>query len=152
VPVDHATMQRGVGHYRPLLAAAWHRRKRSVWLSGRLDEPSRKVKGQWYALDRAVEKTGQTLALLLTEHRAEAAARRLLPNALRRQGGPEKSTRDGRAATAAASQSDNAAPGPALSMRRGPSLHQIVAQDQRGVQRVRRPRLGCKACAAAQDT
>jgi putative transposase len=51
-----------------LLAAAWHRRKRSVWLSWRLDEPSMKVKGQWYDLDRAVEKTGQTMDLLLTEH------------------------------------------------------------------------------------
>jgi transposase-like protein len=33
VPVDHATIQRWVVKYSPLLEAAFHRRKRSVWLS-----------------------------------------------------------------------------------------------------------------------
>src|SRR5262249_55321596 len=61
VPVDHATIQRGVVQYRPLLEAAFHRRKRAVWLSWRLDETYIKVKGQWYDLYRAVDKTGQTL-------------------------------------------------------------------------------------------
>jgi hypothetical protein len=38
VPVDHATIQRWVVKYSPLLEAAFHRRKRSVWLSWRMDE------------------------------------------------------------------------------------------------------------------
>ena len=37
VPVDHATMQRWGVNYSPLLAAAFHRRQRSWWLSGRMD-------------------------------------------------------------------------------------------------------------------
>jgi putative transposase len=44
VPVDHATIQRWVVKYSPLLEAAFHRRKRSVWLSWRMDETSIKVK------------------------------------------------------------------------------------------------------------
>jgi putative transposase len=56
VPVDHATLQRWVVQYSPLLEAALHRRKRSGWLSWRLDETSIKVKGQWYSLYRAVDK------------------------------------------------------------------------------------------------
>jgi transposase-like protein len=97
-----------------------------------------------------VAKPGQTLAGLLTEPRDEAAARRLLPKALRRPGVPEKSPLDGRAAHAAASKSDNAEPGPARSMRPGTDRNHRVAQEQRGVQRGPRPLLGGKAFAAAQ--
>ena len=38
VPVDHATIQRWVVKYSPLLEEAFHRRKRSVWISWRMDE------------------------------------------------------------------------------------------------------------------
>jgi putative transposase len=44
VPIDHATIQRWVVKYSPLLEAAFHRRKRSVWLSWRMDETYIKVK------------------------------------------------------------------------------------------------------------
>jgi len=44
VQVDHATIQRWVVKYSPLLEAAFHRRKRSVWLSWRMDETYIKVK------------------------------------------------------------------------------------------------------------
>jgi putative transposase len=45
VPVDHATIQRWVVQYSPLLEEAFHRRKRSVWVSWRMDETDMKVKG-----------------------------------------------------------------------------------------------------------
>jgi len=38
VPVDHATINRWVSTYSPQLAAGFHRRKRSVWSSWRMDE------------------------------------------------------------------------------------------------------------------
>jgi len=38
VPIDHATIQRWVVKYRPLLEEAFHRRKRPVWISWRMDE------------------------------------------------------------------------------------------------------------------
>jgi len=43
-----------------------------------MDETYIKVKGQWRALSRAVEKQGQTRDFLLTEHRDKEAALRLL--------------------------------------------------------------------------
>ena len=46
VPIDHATIQRWVVQYSPQLAEALHRRKRPVWVSGRMDETYMKVKGQ----------------------------------------------------------------------------------------------------------
>jgi len=47
VPVDHATIQRWVVKYSPLLEEAFHRRKCSVWVSWRMDETYVKVRGQW---------------------------------------------------------------------------------------------------------
>ena len=67
VPIDHATIQRWVVKYSPQLEEAFHRRKRPVWVSWRMDETYIKVKGQWRYLYRAVDKTGQTIDFLLTE-------------------------------------------------------------------------------------
>src|SRR6266849_3257176 len=44
VPVDHATIQRWVVKYSPQLEEAFHRRKRAVWVSWRMDETYIKVK------------------------------------------------------------------------------------------------------------
>ena len=38
VPVDHSTINRWVIKYSPQLEAAFHRRKRLVWVSWRMDE------------------------------------------------------------------------------------------------------------------
>jgi DDE domain/Putative transposase len=67
VPVDHATIQRWVVKYNPQLETAFHCRKRPVWVSWRMDETYIRVKGQWYYLYRAVDKTGQTIDFLLTK-------------------------------------------------------------------------------------
>jgi putative transposase len=71
VPIDHATSQRWVVTYSPLLEEAFHRRERPVWVSWRMDETYVKVKGQWRYLYRAVDKTGQTIDFLLTKDRDE---------------------------------------------------------------------------------
>src|SRR5262249_15075872 len=152
VPAAHATIQRWVVKYSPLLEAALHRRKRSVWLSWRMDETYIKVKGQWYDLYRAVDKTGQTMDFLLTEHRDEAAALRFLKKAIRRHGVPEKITIDGSEANAAAIRRYNREHGTAIIIRQVKYLNHMVEQDHRGVKRVTRPMLGFKSFAAAQDT
>jgi len=61
--------------YSPPLEAACHRRKRSVWLSWRMDETYIRVRGEWRDLYRAVDSTGQTIDVLLMEQRDERAAR-----------------------------------------------------------------------------
>ena len=152
VPVDHATIQRWVVQYSPLLEEAFHRRKRPVWVSWRMDETSIKVKGQWYYLYRAVDKTGQTIDFLLTEQRDEEAALRFLKKAIRRHGVPEKSTIDGSAANEAAIKSYNEEHGTVIAIRKIKYLNNIVEQDHRGVKRVTRPMLGFKSFDAAQGT
>src|SRR4029434_6614136 len=150
--IDHATVQRWVVKYSPQLKEAFHRRKRSVWLSWRMDETYIKVKGQWYYLYCAVDKTGQTIDFLLTEHRDEAAALRFLKQAIRRHGVPEKIMIDGSAPNEAAIKSYNAEHGTAIIIRQVKYLNNIVEQDHRGVKRVTRPMLGFKSFTAAQDT
>ena len=152
VSVDHATIQRWVVKYSPQLEEAFHRRKRSVWVSWRMDETYITIKGQWYYLYRAVDKTGQTIDFLLTEQRDEQAAKRFLTTAIRRHGVPEKITIDGSAANKAAIERYNEAHGTTITIRQTKYLNNIVEQDHRAVKRVTRPMLGFKAFEAAQGT
>jgi transposase-like protein len=152
VPIDHATIQRWVVKYSPQLEEVFHRRKRPVWVSWRMDETSIKVKGEWRYLYRAVDKQGQTIDFLLTKERDEQAAKRFLTKASRRHGVPEQITIDGSAAHEAAIKSYNAEHGTAIEIRKIKYLNNIVEQDHRGVKRVTRPMLGFKSFAAAQDT
>src|SRR5438132_3063006 len=117
-----------------------------------MDETYMKVKGEWRALSRAVDKHGLTIDFLLTEQRDEQAALRFLKKAIRRHSVPEKITIDGSAANEAAIKSYNAEHGTAIDIRKITYLNNIVEQEHRGVQRITRPRLGFKAFDAAQST
>ncbi len=152
VDVDHSPINRWTIKYSPLLEEAFHRRKRAVWVSWRMDETYMKVKGQWRYLYRAVDKTAQTIDFLLTEDRDEQAAKRFLTKAIRRHGVPEKITIDGSAAHEAAIKSSNKAHGAAIAIRQIKYLNNIVEQDPRGVKRITRPMRGFKAFDAAQST
>jgi transposase-like protein len=152
VEVDHSTINRWVIKYSPQLEEAFHRRKRAVWVSWRMDETYIKIKGVWRYLYRAVDKQGQTIDFLLTEQRDEQAAKRFLAKAIRRHGVPEKITIDGSAANEAAIKSYNEEHGTAITIRKIKYLNNIVEQDHRAVKRVTRPMLGFKSFEAAQDT
>ena len=152
VEVDHSTINRWVVTYSPQLEEAFHRRKRPVWVSWRMDETYIKVKGAWKYLYRAVDKYGQTIDFLLTEQRDTEAALKFLKKAIRRNGLPTTITIDGSDANEAAIKRYNAEHGTAIAIRQVKYLNNIVEQDHRGVKRVTRPMLGFKSFAAAQDT
>ena len=152
VELDHATINRLVIKYSPPLEEEFHRRKRPVWVSWRLDETYIKVKGEWKYLYRAVDKHGKTIDFLLTEQRDEQAAKRFLTKAIRRHCTPEKITIDGSRANAAAIKSYNEDHGTSIEIRQVKYLNNMVEQDHRGVKRVTRPMLGFKSFEAAQST
>ena len=152
VDVDHSTINRWIVKYSPLLEEAFHRRKRPVWVSWRMDETYVKVKGQWRYLYRAVDKHGQTIDFLLTEHRDTEAALRFLKKAIRRNGVPETITIDGSDANEAAIKRYNTEHGTAIAIRQVKYLNNVVEQDHRAVKRVTRPMLGFKSFDAAQCT
>jgi len=152
VEVDHSTINRWVIKYSPQLAEAFHRPKRPVWVSWRMDETYIRVKGEWRYLYRAVDKHGQTIDFLLTEQRDQEAALRFLKKAIRRHGVPEKITIDGSAANEAAIKSYNEEHGTTIEIRQIKYLNNMVEQDHRGVKRIVRPMLGFKSFDAAQST
>jgi transposase-like protein len=152
VHVDHATINRWVIKYSPPLEAAFHPRKRPVGRCWRMDETYIRVKGEWRYLYRAVDKSGQTIDFLLTEHRDTDAALRFLTQAIRRHGVPEMITIDGSEANAAAIRGYNEAHGTAIIIRQVKYLNNVVEQDHRAVKRVTHPMLGFKSFDAAQVT
>jgi len=152
VKVDHSTINRWVVKYSPQLEQEFHRRKRPVWVSWRMDETYIKVKGEWKYLYRAVDKYGKTIDFVLTERRDSKAALKFLKKAICRSGLPEKITIDGSDANASAIKSYNEDHGTAIMIRQVKYLNNIVEQDHRGVKRVTRPMLGFKSFDAAQST
>jgi putative transposase len=152
VEVDHSTINRWVIKYSPQLEEVFHRRKRPVGRRWRMDETYIRVKGQWRYLYRAVDKSGQTIDFLLTEHRDKEAALRFLKKAIRRHGVPETITIDGSDANEAAIKRYNEEHGTNIIIRRVKYLNNVVEQDHRAVKRVTRPMLGFKSFGAAQCT
>ena len=111
------------------------------------------MKGAWRYLYRAVDKYGETIDFLLTEHRDKEAALRFLKKAIRRNGGvPETITIDGSDANEAAIKSYNQEYGTAIAIRQVKYLNNVVEQDHRAIKRVTRPMLGFKSFEAAQCT
>jgi putative transposase len=145
-------LQRWVVKYSAQLEEACHRRKRPVGRSWRMDETYIRVKGEWRYLYRAVDKTGQTIDFLLTEHRDTDAALRFLTQAIHRHGVPATLTIDGSEANEAAIKRYNETHGTHIIIRQVKYLNNVVEQDHRAVKRVTRPMLGFKAFEAAQAT
>ena len=90
VKVDHATLNRWVTKYSPLVADRTRRRKATVDRSWRMDETYIKVKGDWVYLYRAVDKLGRTLDFMLSNRRNKAAATKFFARALEVTGLPRK--------------------------------------------------------------
>ncbi len=100
-------------------------------------------------LYRAVDKYGQTIDFLLTEHRDRDAALRFLTKAIRRHRLPETITIDGSDANEAAIRSYNQEHGTSIIIRQVRYLNNMVEQDHRGVKRITRPMLGFKSFEAS---
>jgi len=88
VEVDHATIQRWVFKFSPLVEATFRKRKKRVGKSWRVDETYINVKGVWKYLYRGVDKQGFTIDFLLTNKRDLFAAHKFLLKAIASHGKP----------------------------------------------------------------
>jgi putative transposase len=152
VEVDHATLNRWVLKYVPLLDQEFRARKNSVGSSWRMDETYVKVKGAWKYLYRAVDKAGATIDFLLTAKRDRKAALRFLRKAIKWNGTPAKITIDKSGANTAAIETHNAEHEVGIEIRRVKYLNNIVEQDHRAIKRLVRPMLGFKSFRSAAVT
>jgi putative transposase len=90
VTVDHATLNRWVVKFSPLIAANAQSRKRAAANSWRMDETYIRVRGKWTYLYRGVDQEGQTLDFMLSERRDLAAARRFFKQGIDTNGVPDR--------------------------------------------------------------
>ena len=90
VKVDHATINRWVIKFTPILERNLRRKKKTVSGSWRMDETYIKVKDECLYYYRAVDKFGDVIDYYLSHKRDEAAAKAFLNKAIAQNGLPEK--------------------------------------------------------------
>jgi len=157
VIVDHATLNRWVVKYAPLIAHEARKRKTSGARSWRADETYIKVKGKWVYLYRAIDKHGQTLDFMLSERRDQAAATDFFWKALSSNGVPERGVIDKSGANNAGLNMMNdflyllGIPS-RIEIIQAKYLNNIIEQDHRFIERLTRQMKGFKSFAAAAAT
>ena len=157
VEIDHATLNRWVVRFSPLIATNAQARKKPTAPSWRMDETYIKVRGKWAYLYRAVDRDGQTLDFMLSERRNTAAARRFFKRAVGTNGVPDRIAIDKSGANLAGLQSLNiilkfTGAGQMIGIVQSKYLNNIVEQDHRFIKRITRPMLGFKAFHSAAAT
>lgn len=157
VEVDHATLNRWVVKFAPLIAPRAQERKRPTATSWRMDETYIKVKGQWTYLYRAVDRNGQTIDFMLSERRNLAAARRFLKQAISTNGVPDRVVIDKSGANLAGLQAVNVSlkftgSGRVVEVRQIKYLNNILEQDHRFIKRITAPMMGFKGFHSATAT
>lgn len=157
--VDHSTINRWVIKYSPLLEGVFRRRhKRPVGISWKMDETYIKLKGKWVYLYRAVDKEGNTVDFMLSEHRDEPAARAFFEKAI---GIPDKVTMDKSGANKAGIDTIYLQLALLFMMggvflqinvRQVKYLNNIVEQDHRFIKKITKQMKGFKASHSADET
>ena len=157
VDIDHATLNRWVVKFSPMIAKEAQKRKRATANSWRMDETYVKVKGVWTYLYRAVDRSGQTLDFMLSERRNKAAARRFFKRAIETNGAPDRIVIDQSGANLAGIEAINVIRkirglGALIKAVQSKYLNNIVEQDHRFIKKITRPMLGFKAFHSAAAT
>ena len=135
VKVDHATIQRWVFKFTPLLEKEFNKRKKPVGKRWRMDETYIKVKGQWRYLYRAVDKQGNTVDFLLTKRRQRMSAQSFLIKAITNNGKPGLINIDKSGANKHAIRVYNKRSFSKIKIRQCKYLNNIVEQDHRFIKK-----------------
>ena len=154
VKVDHATIQRWVFKFSPLIEKTFRTRKRPVGNSWRMDETSIKVGGKDRYLYRAVDKQGNTVDFLLTKRRMKGSAQKFLNKAIGNNGKPRLINIDKSGSNTSAIKvvNRNSLTFKKIKVRRVKYLNNIVEQDHRTIKRRISITTGFKEFESAQRT
>jgi putative transposase len=148
--IDHATLQRWVIKFVPLIDTAVRKRKRPVGNSWRMDETYIKINGVWVYLYRAVDSLGNSIEFLLRKHRDAGAAKAFFRKAFKYNGHPEKVTIDKSGSNISANK--ELAEDKQIEVRQVKYLNNIVEQDHRFIKKRTKPMLGFKSFRSAKIT
>ena len=152
VTVDHATIQRWVYKFNPLIEKTFQKRKKAVGDSWRMDETYIKVKGVWMYLYRAVDKGGNTVDFLLTKRRNKRAAHLFLLKAINNNGKPDIINIDKSGANKAGIKTYNKRTCSKIKIRQCKYLNNRIEADLRFVKWRIQNMLGFKSFASASRT
>ena len=155
VKVDHATIQRWVYKFTPLIEKGFSKRKKPVGNRWRLDETYIKVKGEWRYLYRAVDKEGNTIDFLLTKRRQRMSAQSFLIKTIENNGKPELINIDKSGSNKSAILVYNRralATKSRIKIRQCKYLNNIVEQDHRFIKKRISQSLGFKEFESARRT
>ncbi len=152
--VDHATLQRWVMRFVPLIDQAVRKRKKPVGSSWRMDETYIKLNGKWIYLYRAVDSLGNTIEFLLRSHRDAAAAKAFFCKAFKNNVLPNKVTIDksGSNISALKAANKNLPENKQIEIRQIKYLNNIIEQDHRFIKKRIKPMLGFKSFRSAKIT
>lgn len=169
VEVDHATLNRWVVKYSPIIASqaqrqksrtnsSWRRMRPTSPLSAALRLPvGQWVKGKWMYLYRTVDKLGKTLDFILSAQRDAKAARRFFKQAINTNNVPDKVVIDKSGANLAGLLWTNvmlkfANGSKLIKILQVKYLNNIVEQDHRFIKKLTRPMMGFKSFRSASAT
>jgi putative transposase len=152
VSVDHATIQRWVFKFTPIMEQEFRRRKKPVGKRWRMDETYIKVKGQWRYLYRALDKEGKTVDFLLTKRRQRMSAQSFLIKAIKNNGVPEIINIDKSGSNTGAIKVYNRRSFSNIEIRQCKYLNNIVEQDHRMIKWRVQIGLGFKEFESARRT
>jgi putative transposase len=152
IQVDHATIQRWVFKFTPMIEKEFRKKKRQVGKRWRMDETYIKVKGEWRYLYRAVDKEGNTVDFLLTKRRQRMSAQSFLIRAIENNGRPELINIDKSGSNRSAIRVYNKRSFSSIKIRQCKYLNNIVEQDHRFIKWRITNGLGFKNFESAQRT
>jgi putative transposase len=152
--IDHATIQRWVIRFAPLIEQEVRKRKKPTGGSWRMDETYIKINGKWVYLYRAVDSCGNTVEFLLRKHRDAVAAKAFFRKAFRNNGVPDKVTIDKSGSnTCALNELNESLPEEQkIQIRQIKYLNNIIEQDHRFIKKRTKPMLGFKSFRSAKIT
>ena len=152
--IDHATLQRWLIRFVPLIDKEVRKRKRPAGSSWRMDETYIKINGKWVYLYRAVDSYGNTIEFLLRKYRDAVAAKAFFRKAFKNNGIPGSVTIDksGSNTCALNSFNKNQPEEQKIEIRQNKYLNNIIEQDHRFIKKRTKPMLGFKSFRSAKIT
>ena len=152
--IDHATLQRWVIKFMPILEGRFRKRKKPVNGSWRMDETYIKVKGKWVYLYRAVDKYGDTIDFILRAKRDKRAAKAFFKKAIKSSGQPIKVNIDKSGSNTSALNSINKplSKEDQIEIRQNKYLNNRIEGDHRFIKKRTRPMLDFKSFRSAAIT
>ncbi|OXA88941.1 IS6 family transposase [Flavobacterium hercynium] len=152
IAVDHATIQRWVFKFTPIIESQMKKRKNRVGVSWRMDETYIKVKGIWCYLYRAVDKSGKTVDFLLTRRRQRMSIQSFLIRAINNNCRPALINIEKSCSNTSAIRVYNKRSFSNINIRQSKYLNNIVEQDHRFIKWRIQNSLGFKSFSSARRT